>query len=70
MDPNIVAALDLIHEAQNIMETACQRLSSVEGGCKVWQDTCRLRERIHRHFYAVRAMGERLQERARRAVPC
>lgn len=47
------AALALIEEAQNTMETACQRLCPVAGGGKVWSAVGREVDRVKASWHRV-----------------
>jgi hypothetical protein len=61
--PKAQEALDLIQEAQNIMDTACQALSCVPYMATTWGSTCNLQRKIHAHWYKVKAGAERVERR-------
>jgi len=53
MDPKIRAAMELIEEAQYLMNAAAQALCSVKGMGDAYGQTCRLGDNIKAHWHEV-----------------
>lgn len=53
MNEKIQEALAKIEEAQNLISAAAQDLSPIPGFAAEWHATCRLYERVKRHWYRV-----------------
>jgi len=52
-DPNVQEALEKIEEAQNLISSAAQCLSPVEGLAKEYFATQRLYDAVKKHWYRV-----------------
>ncbi len=53
------SALDLIEEAQRLIERAGQELSPVVGAADEWHDTMQLYSRIKRQWYQLEHWNQR-----------
>jgi len=62
----VLAALDLIQEAQNLLETAAQQLSPVNGFARQWDAVSQSRDRVKRTWHVVAA---RRQAAAQQSEP-
>lgn len=50
---NLEDALDLIQEAQRLLDQACQKLSPIRRGMDLSDKTFAMREKVHKHWYLV-----------------
>jgi hypothetical protein len=50
---HVLEALDLIQEAQNLMDAACRKLCSVRGAARAYGRTCAMSTRIKEHWHCV-----------------